>query len=121
MNREVAKLEVYRKAHALLLEVYRAVEKMPEEEQEGLAVDIGRAVLAIPANIARGCVFEDEDEFRECLEVSREASRELEMLLLVMQDLGYLSASECERLNGLNDEVRKLLKKETSKGRIRSS
>jgi len=123
MSRDFRTLDVWKKAHLMALEIIQSAKKLPAEEDEegGLAADVCRSALAIPAIIVRGCAFDDEDGFRESLCESLESSREVEIYLLLMRDLGYIPASEHERLDAMNGEVRTLINKQMSRGRIRSS
>ena len=45
---------VAQKAHAFVLAVYRYTEVFPEREKYGLAHQLRRAAVSIPANIAEG-------------------------------------------------------------------
>ena len=108
MPQDFRKLEVYKRAHQLVLEIYACAKKLPDSDQEyGIAADICQAVLQIPAAIARGSAFE-EDEFRECLEEARLTLRMVEMHLMVMRRLGFITESECDRLLKMGERVRQL-------------
>ncbi|MFI5244355.1 MAG: four helix bundle protein [Gemmatimonadales bacterium] len=48
------KLAVWRKAHAVALNVHRLVEHIPRGRSSGLVGQLQRAALSIPANIAEG-------------------------------------------------------------------
>ena len=47
-------LVVWQKAHELVLAVYRFTESFPEREKYGLAHQMRRAAVSLPANIAEG-------------------------------------------------------------------
>jgi four helix bundle protein len=47
-------LLVWQKAHALVLSIYRTAVQFPKTEQYGLAAQMQRAAVSIPANIAEG-------------------------------------------------------------------
>jgi four helix bundle protein len=47
-------LEVWQKAHAYVLSVYRLTEGFPKHELFGLTSQLRRASVSIPANIAEG-------------------------------------------------------------------
>jgi len=57
-EREPAKnfqdLDVWKKSHQFVLEVYRMTEKFPNKETYGLSSQFRRAAISIPANIAEG-------------------------------------------------------------------
>ena len=47
-------LIVWRKAHELVIETYRFSSGLPKSETYGLALQMRRAAVSIPANIAEG-------------------------------------------------------------------
>ncbi len=47
-------LEVWKKAHRLVLEVYNITKAFPAEERFGLISQMRRAAVSIPANVAEG-------------------------------------------------------------------
>lgn len=109
MSQDFRKLEVYKRAHQYVLEIYSVAKKLPDSDQEyGIAAEVCQSALQIPAAIARGSAFE-ESEFREHLEEARLTLRQADMQVMVMHRLGFITESECRRLLGLAEEVRELL------------
>jgi len=47
-------LEIWKKAHAFVLKIYRLTEHFPKHELFGLTSQFRRAAVSIPANIAEG-------------------------------------------------------------------
>ena len=122
MSQDFMKLEVWKRAHILVLEIYKYAKKLPECDQEyGIAYDVCQTALEVPAGIARSCSFEEAEEFRECMEEARMALRQVDMQLMVMRDLGHLSKAECERLLEMSQEVRELLIKRQSRKKAEKS
>lgn len=118
MSQDFRKLDVWKRAHVLVLEIYTVAKKLPDSDQEyGIAAEICQDALQIPAAIARGSAFE-EDEFRECLEDARLSLRKVDMQLVVLHRLGFLTESECDRLLKMGAEVRELLIKRIERRKV---
>ena len=93
----------------MVLDVYRATEGLPKSETFGLTIQLRRAAIAIPANIAEGCGREGDVELGRFLQVATGASSELEYLLLLARDLGYLDEEHHGKLAANVKEVRMIL------------
>jgi len=116
MSEDFMKLEVWKRAHLLVLEIYKCTKKLPDSDQEyGVAYEVCQTALQVPAGIARSCSAGEASDFRECMEDARLALRQVEMQLMVLRDLGHLSKPECERLLEMSQEVRELLTKRQSR------
>src|SRR5881275_1844388 len=82
-------LVVWRKAHELVLAVYSLTAGFPKEETYGLALQMRRAAVSVPANIAEGFRRRgkaDKPRYMNMAEASLEESR---YYLILAQDLGY--------------------------------
>ena len=82
-------LEVWQKAHAFVLDVYRLTGSFPADERFGLASQFRRAAVSIPANIAEGFRkygMADKARFFNTAEGSLEECR---YYCILAQDLGY--------------------------------
>ncbi len=88
--RDFRELEVWRQAHALVQKVYVATKLLPKEEIFGLTVQLRRSATAIATRIAEGCGVDSDIEFAGYLQRAKAAASELEYLLLLAKDLGYL-------------------------------
>jgi len=118
MSQDFRKLDFYKRAHQLVLEIYAVAKKLPDRDQEyGIGAEICQNVMQIPATIARGSAFE-EAEFREHLEEARVTIRMVDMHLMMLSRLGFITESECKRLLDLGDEVRQLLIQRIEKRKV---
>lgn len=82
-------MEVWRNAHAFVLEVYGLTRGFPAEERFGLTVQFRRAAISIPANIAEGFrkySAADKARFMDTAEGSVEGCR---YYCLLARDSGY--------------------------------
>lgn len=99
-------LVVWRKAHEFVLSVYKFTEAFPRQETYGLALQMRRAAVSIPANIAEGFRKRgkaDKVRFMNMAEGSLEESR---YYLILAEDLGY---GDTETLMTLLEEVSRML------------
>src|SRR5213595_210852 len=99
-------LVVWRKAHELVLAVYSLTAGFPKEETYGLALQMRRAAVSVPANIAEGFRRRgkaDQARYMNMAEASLEESR---YYLILAKDLGYGDTSS---LTTSLEEVSRLL------------
>ena len=64
-------LEVWRQAHGLVLDIYRATKKFPKDELFGLTSQIRRSGFSVPANIAEGNGRAGRNEYVQFLTIAR--------------------------------------------------
>src|ERR687893_2791702 len=91
-------LRVWERAHRLTLEVYEATRTFPKEERYRLTTQLRRAAASVPANIAEGCGRNGDAELARFLTIARGSASELDYLLLLAHDLGYLKPPPYEQL-----------------------
>jgi four helix bundle protein len=107
--KDFRELKVWEKAHTLTLAIYKATESFPRQELYSLTNQIQRAAVSIPANIAEGCGKNGDADFGRYLQIAMGSSSELEYLLLLSHDLGYLPDEAFQELTSNLVEVRKML------------
>jgi len=99
-------LVVWGRSHEFALAVYRFTATFPKHETYGLASQMRRAAVSIPANIAEGFGKRgkaDKARFMNFAEGSLEESR---YYLILAEDLGYGSTAS---LTKILEEVSRLL------------
>src|SRR5436305_13625182 len=82
--RDFRTLNVWQKAHALSIAIYKATATFPSEEKFGLTSQIRRCCVSVEANIAEGCGRGGEQGFRRFLHIALGSASEL----LLARDLG---------------------------------
>src|SRR5258708_21167781 len=91
-------LELWKRAHRVVLEVYRVTNPFPRSEQFGVVSQLRRAVYSIPANMAEGFGRKSTRELLQFLAVANGSLEELRYFLLLSRDLRYLSPVDFEKL-----------------------
>jgi four helix bundle protein len=92
------KLDVWKKAVAIVTTLYSVTKTFPAEERFGLTSQIRRAGVSIPANIAEGAARQSDKEFCQFLSIAQGSASELETELLIAKNLGYLSSEDFQRI-----------------------
>lgn len=103
------KLQVWQKAHKLVLEVYRLTRFFPNEERFGLTTQIRRAAISIASNIAEGSkrkTSKDRLHFNVMADGSLE---EVKYYIILAYELQYLKLEQGRLLMEEAREVGKML------------
>jgi len=103
------KLSVWRKSHQLTLNVYKATQQFPKDELYGLASQIRRSAVSIPANIAEGCGRDGNADFARFLQIAVGPASELEYHLFLAHDLEFLAKPPWQELSDSVCEVKQML------------
>ena len=101
-------LQVWAKAHALTLEIYRSTQGFPSDERFGLTSQIRRSCASIPANLAEGCGRRSDGEMARFVQIAMGSGAELSYLLLA-RDLGLLSRASYLHVDSNLTEVMRML------------
>lgn len=102
-------LGVWQKAYELTLEIYRLTKSFPRSEIYGLTSQVQRAAVSIPANIAEGYDRNHRKEYVQFLSIARGSLGELETLLMLAKDLGYVTAADHRSVDGIRSETARML------------
>jgi four helix bundle protein len=84
-------LEVWRKAHNLVLQTYRVTDSFPDRERYGIVSQVRRSAASVPANIAEGFGRRTTKELLQFLANANGSFEETRYFLLLSRDLGYLA------------------------------
>lgn len=88
-----SKLQVWQRSHSLVLSVYKMTAIFPSSEKFGLTSQLRRAASSVPTNIAEGSKRITGQDFARFLNIAVGSLSEIEYLLVLSRDLGYLAAS----------------------------
>ena len=84
-------LDVWQRAHELVLAVYRATAEFPREERFGLISQMRRAAVSVPANIAEGFKRRGQGDKARFYNYSESSLEEVKYYFILSQDLGYIA------------------------------
>jgi four helix bundle protein len=82
-------LRIWQKGMDIAVNCFKITEDFPKEEKFGLSLQITRAGVSIPSNIAEGSSRSSEKDYARFIEISPGSSYELETQLLLAQRLSY--------------------------------
>jgi four helix bundle protein len=102
-------LQVWHKAHLLVLASYRSTSGFPKQELYGMTSQIRRCAASIAANIAEGCGKRGNPEFQRYLNIAAGSASELEYHFLLARDLNLLDDTSYRELNSGVVEVKRML------------
>ena len=109
MLRSFRELELWQKAHALVLDVYRVTARFPDSERFGIVSQLRRASASIPANIVEGFGRNGTKEFLQSLAIANGSLEEVRYFLILSGDLRYLAPGDSLRIDSLCNSVGQML------------
>jgi len=106
MGRDFRKLQIWQQAYNLTLDLYPIIASFPDEEKRNLIDQIRRAVTSLPTNIAEGSGSHSNKVFLTYLGYAYKSAKELDVLLMLSKDLGYLEVEIYEFIQGKLEEFK---------------
>ena len=98
MGRDYRKLKVFESVDDLAVRVYLVTGKFPREEMYGLATQMRRAAVSVPANIVEGSSRSSESEYLHFLDIAKGSLEELGYYIHLSHRLGLLDENENQGL-----------------------
>lgn len=102
-------LIVWQKTMDLVVATYRIASRLPPNERFGLASQMRRAAVSIPANIAEGHGRRHRGDYLHSLSIANGSLKELETHLLLTIRLNYCGAADVEPVLQQAFEVGRML------------
>ena len=102
-------LKVWQKAVDLSVLVYDFTGEFPRSELYGLSSQMRRASVSVASNIAEGSARGTKRDFRQFVKLARGSNCELQTQLVIAGQLGFGNRRKCEKLEGLSQEIGKML------------
>lgn len=103
------KLKVWRKAHALALNVHRVAVKIRGADNASLRNQMLRASSSVPTNIVEGAGQTSQRQFGRFIRFALNSTSELEYHLILGRDTKIISVNDVNSLIDQTIEVRKML------------
>ncbi len=94
------RLEVYKRAKAMVKTVYSATAAFPAEERYGLTSQVRRAAISVVSNLAEGCARTSRKDQAHFTQLAYSSLMEVLCQLDLAQDLGFLSADAYALVRG---------------------
>ena len=104
-------LLVGQKAHEFVLGIYTITTGFPRQETYGLSLQMRRAAVSIPANIAEGFRRRGKADKARFMNIAEGSVEECRYFLILAKDLGY---RDTQKLSAALEEVSRLLGAYTS-------
>lgn len=102
-------LLVWQKAMELVVECYRLSEFLPKTEIYGLASQLKRSAVSVPANIAEGHGREHLGDYLHHLSFANGSLMEVETHILLAEKLNFITKAEIEISLSKSAEVGRML------------
>lgn len=108
-------LIVWQKSIDLVKEVYILTKHFPADEIYGLTLQIKRAAVSIPSNIAEGYGRRSTKSYAQFYSIAYGSALELETQLLIAKELKLASKEKFKNADNLLNEVARMLNSMLSK------
>ena len=107
--KDYRELIVWQKAIDLVENVYRQTAGFPQQELYGLTIQMRRAAVSIPSNIAEGQGRHTTAEFLRFLAIANGSLKEVETQLYIARRLGYLDEQQLVATTNRTEEIGRLI------------
>ncbi len=102
-------LIVWQRSMELVVQTYDRIKAFPKNEEYGLTSQIKRSAVSIPSNIAEGYGRRSSGDYIRFLQISLGSLYELQTQVEISRRLSFLKDTDCIELDGLCEEVSKML------------
>jgi len=106
---DLKQLVAWQVAMDLAEAVHLATRGFPDDERFGLRMQLRRAAVSVPSNIAEGHGRTSAREYARFVLIARGSLKEAETQILLSQRFAYLTSETTESLLGLSTRINKLL------------
>src|ERR1041385_8199135 len=96
-SRRFDDVDVWKRAHAFVLEVYRFTEAFPKYELFGLTSQLRRAAVSVPANFAEGFKKRSHADKARIYNIAQGSLEECRYYFILARDLKYGDSTSLRR------------------------
>ena len=93
----------------LVEEIYRITEFLPNEEKFGLSLQLKRAAVSIPSNIAEGFERNTTKDYIKFLSIAKASRAEVETQLYICKRLKFLTDDEIKKSLEICEEIKRII------------
>ena len=101
--------EVWKRALVFVTLIYKVTGQYPNEEKFGLVLQMRRAAVSIPSNIAEGAARNSKKEFINFLHIAQGSNAELETQILISRNLGFVTQIQSDPLLKELEEISRMI------------
>jgi four helix bundle protein len=105
MARLYKNMEIFQLSYALAIDIHKILDKFPPKEKDNIISQMQRSATSIPLNIAEGSTKKSYKAFLSFLGYSYGSAKELDVLLSMSKDLGYITKKDYDILFGKLDKL----------------
>jgi four helix bundle protein len=103
-------LRVWQKGIEIVDKTYSITDSFPKEELYGLTIQMRKAAVSIPSNVAEGFVRHHTKEYKQFLYISLGSCAELDTQVVIAHRRNYITKKSLEELaEDINYETRMLV------------
>ena len=107
--RNFKQLLIWQKGFEIAVKLFNLVKSFPKEEKFGLAMQLTKAAVSIPSNIAEGSSRSSSKDYNRFLEISLGSSFEMETQILIAEAVNFGEKDLIKELMTDIDEEQKML------------
>ena len=96
--RNFKELKIWQKCFDIAVKSFKLTASFPKEEKFSICLQITRAAVSIPSNIAEGSSRSSAKDYHRFIEISLGSAYELETQLLISKTAGFGAQSGTENL-----------------------
>jgi four helix bundle protein len=101
-------IKTWERSHAFVLAIYQESKTFPHHELFGITSQLRRAAVSVPCNIAEGSKRRSRPDFARFLNLAESSLAEVEALLMLCRDLGYVEPSRVRRFLADADAIARM-------------
>ena len=105
MARDHRRLRVFQEAHQLIVAIYQETKTFPRDEWFGLRAQLRRAAISVSSNLVEGSARRTLREYGDFVNISRASAAEVQYLVTLASELGYLTPSASQLLQKRCDQL----------------
>lgn len=102
-------IQAWQQARKLVREIYTICGEGRLKNDSGLKNQISRAAVSTMSNVAEGFARKSDKDFARFLDMAKGSTVEVQSLLYVAMDIGYITSDDFQRLYGMAHETASLI------------